>query len=327
MAASRWLSLVDQFVSMKASPATLLLIAAGVAGSIAWLLLLIAIGIESWTIHAARTTSSPLGSVSIRHDVGVFRTKIRECCLVSGQFVADFGVVCNTAPPHDGCATFFETTGSYCDYTDEKQRRSASGSADCGAVEGGSIATAILVIVALVMPVAAAVAVMLRAAHAGTVALTSGVCCACCIVSLILVEVLISKNVEEYLQSRYATSAPNNATFSGTSGDSFKLLAASLAFFLVTTLLAAASWYLKPRPVTIVREPTPEVEHVMTPERQNPVTRMATSAPSQELPLCPIDTECEYIDDFGHQLQHAHTCRVPFCTDTSSAHRRHFVHF
>jgi hypothetical protein len=299
------------------------------------LFLIIAIGLEEWSTDSGSTNSNPVGHVSVKHEVGLFRTKVQECCLTDGQVVPDFGTVCNLQSSHRGCATFYVTSAEYCEFVDEKERRAARGSMDCSEFEAGVILSAILAVCSVVVCVIVIGIVAFQVVHAGAICIASVALVLVSILVLIFMNILVHDNQVAWVQSRYqSSSALVEPSFSFALGMSYKIMAAALAMWAVAGVIAGAVWWArrrpepKPEPRPIPRRPLQRrPEHIMTPAAAAPHP-MSDMAPRQELslPPCPNDLDCDQVDDFNHQLQCTHTCRLPFCTDTSAAHRRHFIH-
>jgi hypothetical protein len=297
------------------------------------LFIVIAIGMEEWSVDSGSTQSNPVGHVSVRHEVGIFRTQVSECCLTDGQLVPDFGVVCNLRGKHRGCANFYVTSAEYCSFVAMKNERAERGTMDCSEFEAGTIMSAVLVIAAVVACVAVIIALAFQVAHAGVLLIASLTMVIGSIVVLIFMNILVHDNQVEWVRTRYQDSSILvDPSFSYQLGTSYKMMAAALGMWAVSAIIAGAVWWARRRPqAKLAPLPAPRPmppQHIMTPAATGGAHPMAGMSQRHEqvLPQCPADLECQLIDDFGHQLQYAHTCRLPFCTDTSAAHHRHFMH-
>jgi hypothetical protein len=276
--------------------------------------------------------------MTVVHKVGLFRTHIIECCLTDGQVIADQSSLCNLDSVSGGCSDYFSTTPAYCKYVSEKHSFSATGTTNCEAVEAGAIICIILLLAALICSLAMRVTLALRRTGAGTLAVVALCELLVHMIVLILVKELVYDEQAEWIRTRYQASANlYPPVFNYELRSSYSLTAVSLAMHAVSAILASVSWYLgrkprQPKSVATVaphpsprRVPSPRWTHIMPPRPvQNPVGSF--SRQSESLSLCPDDLECDTIDDLTHRLQYAHSCRLPFCSDNSDSHQRHFLH-
>jgi hypothetical protein len=303
------------------------------------LLDVIALGVENWAADAGQTEGNPVGHLSVSHNVGLFRTKVEECCLTNSQIVSEWNAVCNTGSANGGCREYYTTSGSYCRFIREKDSSARQGQMDCEQFEAGTIICVILVLASILSAVTVIVLVIIGTGGPGVVSLVSLATTVAMLVVLILGKALIYDNQKQWVQSRYQTTLNlYPPTFDFELGASYKLAAAAFAMWLVSTIIGGAVWCLSRRrakaaPVPVyqppIRYPQPKA-HVMTPEAPgyntgNPIAQFGRQR-EHTMEMCPEDYECPFIDDLPHQLEFAHTCRLPFCTDASAAHRRHFVH-
>lgn len=311
--------------------------AIGFAG-IATLLVVVALAIEDWVRTDGTTANNAVGELRVEHKMGVFRTHVDECCFTEGQVVPDSGTVCTMAD--GGCTSYWFTTGRYCRFVADKDAHTQQGHTSCREVEAGSIVDAIVILSAILAAIAVFVLSALRVFGAAGLAIAALCESLGSIAVLILTKELMYDNHTTWVRTRYQESRNlTPPTWNFALGPSYKLQAAALAFWIVSCVCAAAVWAVsrKPPPRAHVPRAEPPMvmrEHIMTPRRPDAAgqsfTDFANQSPSfvddDTLTMCPADTECPLVDEFSHQLRFTHTCRFPYCTDTSTAHRRHFLH-
>ena len=289
-----------------------------IASAISWVLLIAAIATDTWAGDFVRTASfSPLGDISVKLDVGIFQILSEECCFVAGQLVYDFQTICAINTPGTGCQSAKTSSSEFCQV---RYVQRAIGSR-CRDLENASIAAAIVAIASVILTtIGGLIAVWGQYwAIAGLCMVLSTVLM---LVEIVIVPVFVVATVRNYFQVRYNDQSANSMQ------SSLALCIAAFVFGVVAAVLSFVMYWLagrlvKPPPQ---RPPPVVVSHLMTPQYAiNPVSTHFSS-PAQPSEMCPLDLDCPFTGDLQHHLQYVHTCRQPFCTDSSAAHCTHYVH-
>ena len=320
----------------------------------------------SATGSTSTTTSTTLGSFTYSMRSGLYQTTITQCCRVDGASVPDLGAnyICSTAAACNEALFSTATFCDHID-TLLSRAAVGVGSASCKQIQAGAVVTiltTLLIILSQFVIITLFLAKKIKV-YVFAFGLIPSVVLA--LLTLILYGALAKVEIANWVQGRYASSQAATAPFTTSFGDSFSLMIASFVFQCLGLCAAILRWILRPKPLpqpvaapppkprSIVYSEPIEVESedddILTPDRREVspdakpygappsnvgAIRSITMQPLQhsttngggQLPMCPNDFSCTFIDNFTHQLEYAHTCRTLNCTDSSVAHNRHWVH-
>jgi hypothetical protein len=300
---------------------------------IAWILIVAALAYGEWTLTTGSSTSiSPFGAVSITQSSGIFRTYTTKCCLATGSPAPEAKIsVCSGQCPQD-----IILSSKYCDFIADELQINTLGhnSINCSRVQGSSVAVIILIIIAVISIFVVMTLFLAKKVRVGVWGLGLIPAILCTLISLIVYRLGATDEIEQFFRDRFRNNMATGAPFITVLGDSYKLLVAGFVFQLLGIIIVAVRWAMRERkfapepvPAPAPREVVLEPTYMMTPEAAPRASPPKMAISNQEaLPICPNDFNCTFVNNFGHQLEYAHTCRNYDCTDSSAAHQLHFLH-
>lgn len=251
-----------------------------VVAAVGWVLLVAGVAVDEWATSNGATEGATIGSVKVTIDVGAFRTVAEDCCTFHGQLVPELNVVCDVA---SACYKDTYATAQHCTKYQYPKLKNVNlgGSSSCKQLEGGSVAVAVMCILALLLVVTAACLDLFRICGQGLFgALLCGVG-SLELASLVVFRVTAHDALLDWVSTRYKPSQTAAHPFETKLGASFRLLIAALVIHVLAAAVALCSWLLRPTAEPPGEPPSEMPEAVMTPP---PTSTLPRASPVRIFP-------------------------------------------